>query len=115
MQMDLDLRPYTAAELRVLPYKKEIDSLYKYIVDTAKDGYETIRIELNPIRNRIVLSHLQKLFPDTSFRYAGISSTRESYGQVIYKVSWNKQTVMNRTEIFPFRKPVLDRLKGGRF
>jgi hypothetical protein len=109
--MESGLRSYSAAELRVLPYKKDIDYFHRYIVDSAKDGYETLRIELHPVRSRIVLTHLQNLFPDTSFRHSGISSSKESYGYVIYKVSWIKKDVMNRTEIYPFH----NRSKAVRF
>lgn len=109
--MESDLRPLTAAELRVLPYKKDIEHFYKYIVDSAKEGYDTLMIELHPVRNRIVLTHLKNLFPDTSFRHTGLSSSMESYGYFIYKVSWIKKDVMNRTEIYPFH----NRSKAVRF
>lgn len=95
------LRPYTVEELKFLPYKQEVESHYNYIIEQATAGILLTYIEVNPIRNRVVMKNLQDLFPDTLFIHTRISDARDTYGYIVYKVSWIKKKAY--TEVYPFK------------
>jgi hypothetical protein len=100
IQMNTGLKSYTTDELKFLPYKHDIDTLYNRIIEHAKSGYQSVTIEVNPARNRIIIKHLQELFPDTLFTHTKVSDSKEAYGYIIYKVSWSKKKAY--TEVYPF-------------
>jgi len=99
--MITDLIPYTVEDLKFLPYKQEIQDHYNYIIRQATAGNLLTHIEINPNRNRVVIKNLQELFPDTLFIHTRISEARDSYGYIVYKVSWIKKKAY--TELYPFK------------
>jgi hypothetical protein len=96
-----NLKIYTIDELKLLPYKQDIEKHYQYILDKATAGYLYTTIEIHPLRNRIVIKNLEELFPDTLFTHTKVSDSTDTRGYIVYKVSWNKKK--SYTEVYPFK------------
>lgn len=95
------LRTYTNDELKILPYKNEIEKHYNYILTQASAGYLSTYIDINPLRNFVVIKHIQELFPDALFTHTSISDSKNTTGYITYKVSWMKNK--RYTEPYPFK------------
>jgi len=97
MDLQVNLRIYSAEELRLLAYKNDIESYHSYIVENAKYGFTSLDIELDQSRQAVVVNKLRELFPGTTFTYIGISSNKDTLGYSKYKVSWRRITDIKDT------------------
>lgn len=99
-RMSIDLRPYSAQELRELSDKNAhelskpiVKRWYDYVLGQAKIGRKEATIELYSIFDELsnvnyyVLNQLETLFPDCHLHFQHKALMRGEYVQV-YKLSW---------------------------
>jgi hypothetical protein len=78
----------TNKDLRSLTTKALFDSIYENVIISAEKGLTFYKFDVPVKYEKDLLEILTKYLPEVLVEKTGISQHRETYGNILYKLSW---------------------------
>jgi len=78
----------TNKDLRSLTAEALFDTIYEGVIESAEEGLTFYKFDVPVKYEKDLLEILRKYLPEVLVEKTGISQYRETYGNVLYKISW---------------------------